>query len=89
MKKILRNRHNIVDISLGRMLIISPELGVVRSRLDGKDSPDCRCISLYPEDPMVFSFALVRDRVEVQNRIGQAIHICGKVVPTLVVLKRV
>lgn len=75
MKKILRNRHTGVDISLGRMLIISPELGVVRSRLDGKDPPDCGCLSLYPEDPMVFSFTLERDRMEVQNRIGQAIHV--------------
>ena len=46
-------------------MVISSELGVVKSRLGGNDLPGCRCISLHLEDSMVFPFTLIRDRIEV------------------------
>lgn len=53
MKKRLRNRNTGVGVLLGRM-VISPELGVVKSRLDGNDRPGYSRTSLQLEDSMVF-----------------------------------
>lgn len=51
MKKRWRNRNSGVGKSLSRMMI-SPELEVVKSRLDGNDPPCCRFTTLYLEDAL-------------------------------------